>query len=104
MLADSQPDSLGDGFGFFVAAVALPRPEEAAQSVPVAARHDVSMQVWHALADDVIERDKRAVGSQRRGNYPREEPDVCEQRREQTVRHIGQRLDVDLWNEQAMPR
>lgn len=37
------------------------RPEEAAQAVAALAGNDVNVKMWHALADDVVQRHKCAV-------------------------------------------
>ena len=48
-----------------LAVVPAPRPEETFQSIALAARHDVDMQVRHALAHTVVDRDERAFGAER---------------------------------------
>ena len=42
-------------------AVLRPRPEESAQPVTASSRHDVSVQMRHALAHDVVDRHERAL-------------------------------------------
>ena len=43
----------------------MPRPEEAAQAIFFPPRHDVNVQVRHALAYAVVHRDKCALGFHR---------------------------------------
>ena len=47
-------------------AVLRARPEEPAQPVALRARHDVHVEVGHALADDVVLGDERALRAERR--------------------------------------
>ena len=45
--------------------VLRPRPEEPAQAVLLHPRHDVGVQMRHRLADDVVDRDERALRAHR---------------------------------------
>src|SRR5207247_9932637 len=80
------------------------RPEEALQAVFTPPRHNVGMQMRHALADTVIHRDEGAVSRQRRFYRATEELRVLEKRFDQVVRQISQSFVVLLRNQQAMTR
>jgi hypothetical protein len=45
--------------------VAQARPEETAQAVALCPRHNMKMQMWDALADDIVCRHERALAAQR---------------------------------------
>src|SRR3954471_14980673 len=51
--------------GLLVVGVLRPRPEEPAQPVLAPPRHDVDVQVGHALGDDVVDRVEDALGLHR---------------------------------------
>src|SRR5437660_12908129 len=53
----------------FVASVRIARPEEAFQPVFAASRHNVCVQMRHALADAIVHGDKGAVSFHRRFDH-----------------------------------
>ena len=81
----------------------LARPEEAAQAVLFAARHNVHMQMRNALADAIVDGDERSLGLHRLLDGAREQLHVGEERPHQLRRQIGQRFIVRLGNEQRVP-
>src|SRR5262245_60930366 len=46
-----------------IAGVPLARPEEPAQTILAAARNHVNVEMGHALADPVVDRDERPLGA-----------------------------------------
>ena len=58
----------------------------------------------HALAHDVVERHERARFSHRLRDGNREQPGVREQRSDQLVRKVRERLVMVAWNEQRVAR
>src|ERR1022692_4305090 len=83
------------------ALVFLPRPEEAAESVFLAARHDVDMQMRHALAHAVVDRHKRAFTLHGLLHGSRQEPGVAKQRTGQFFGQVRQCLIRRLGDQQA---
>ena len=61
-------------------AVLRPGPEEAAQPVALSPRHDVHVEVGHALADDVVVGDERAFGAERARQDAGDALDALEER------------------------
>ena len=64
LLRQGGADLRGERLALGVVGVGDARPEEAAQAVLAAARHDVDVQVRHALRDLVVHRDEGAVRAQ----------------------------------------
>src|SRR4051794_2262442 len=68
----SLPREIGEGVAQGIARLDLlrlvlvlrARPEETAQAIFAAARHDVHVKMGNALADDVVERDERPLGAE----------------------------------------
>ena len=85
-----------------LAVISAPRPEKAFQSVTLAARHDVDMQVGHALAHIIVDRDERAIGVERSFDSPLQTLRNLKQRPHLGRRQIRQRSDVLRGNQQNM--
>ena len=61
---EGRPDCVADGKHLGLVFVCPPRPEETPESVFAAARHDMNVEVRHALAYANIDRHQRAVGAE----------------------------------------
>src|SRR5579864_7200642 len=72
--------------------VRLPRPEEAPQPVPLAARDDVHVQMWNALADAIVDGHKGAFRLKRLLDRPREQLRIREERLNQYGRKARERF------------
>jgi len=87
--------SPGHRFGLaFV--VFRPRPEEAAQSVAFTARHDVHVQVRHALADTVVDGYERPLRFHCSLDRDRKNLNIAEERACYRRRQISKSFDVLL--------
>jgi hypothetical protein len=64
-IAKGGPNRRRDLPHLIVIAVRAARPGEVAaeEAVVVATRHDVNVEVWHALADDIVDRHERAFAT-----------------------------------------
>src|SRR5262249_39475930 len=82
--------------------VSLTRPEESAEPVLSPPRDDVDVQVRHALADPVVDRDERSLGLETRLHRARQELHVEEERPDQRVGKIGQRCQMVPWHQEAV--
>jgi len=83
-------------------AVAGPRPEEPSQTVATAARHDVQVQVWDRLADNVVNRNEGALRSE---GIDQRTSDVLRTGQKwfhQALRQVEQRVDMLQWGDQHM--
>jgi len=96
-------DAPGVVRGLRVAGVPLPGPEEPAQAVFPAPRHRVHVQVGHALADHVVERDERSVGAERYRQGRADQPHPLEQRADDRHRQVRQRHIVTARHDQHVP-
>src|SRR5581483_8882107 len=88
--------------GVLVVAVALARPEEAAQPVLAVAGHDVHVEVGDGLADDVVGGDERPLGAGRLADRDRERAGVGEYPGQEVVRKVPDRLPVLARHEEAV--
>ncbi len=77
-------------------------PKEAFQAVFAASRHNVDMQVRHALADAIVHRYERPVCSHRRFDGEREKLGILKERRDQFLGQISQGFVVLFRNQKAM--
>src|SRR4051794_2108473 len=88
----------------FLRVVLSPWPEEPAQPVLAIARDEVNMQMGDALADDVVQCDEGSLGFHRRADRAREELGIGEQRLDQLIRQVPDRLVVLAGDEQRVTR
>src|SRR5437762_8935636 len=91
-----------DGLGLIRGGVLRAGPEEAAQAVLAIPRHDMDVEVGHALADAVVDRDERTGGAERGLHRAREPLRLSEQRSDELRRQVDQRLVVHLGHEQGV--
>lgn len=82
--------------------VAQSRPEEAAQTIATAPGQDVDVQVGHALADVVVDRDERAVGLHRHPYGAAEAAGGIEQRADEIDREVVEGSDVAAGYQQGV--
>jgi len=92
-----------DLFHFRGVAVLPARPEEALQTVALAARHHVDVDVRHALADAVIKGHEGAIRAERLLYYRTQPVRGREEFRGNRWRQFRQRLVMAARNQQAMP-
>src|SRR3954462_6421664 len=90
--------------GLLVVGVLRPRPEEPAQPVLAPPRHDVDVQVGHALGDDVVDRVEDALGLHRVAHGDRDPLRGERQGAQQLVVGVPQRLDVRARHQQRVAR
>src|SRR4029453_18411296 len=76
------------------ARVTVARPEEASEAVPAPAGNHVDVEMGHALADSVVDRDERAFGAEPRFHRARQELDVGEEGTEESGRQIDEERNV----------
>src|SRR5260221_421334 len=90
------PDLRREVFHLRVVLIFLALPDEPSreQSVAFVSWDDVNVKVRHALADPSVRRDERALGAKRLLYCDRRSSDGGEDRREQVVGQIVERLDV----------
>ena len=81
-----------------------PRPEKSSQSVALGSRHNMNMQMRHALAHDIIHRHKTALGLHGRRHRPGQMLRIQKERPHQLGRQIRQRPVMLLGNQQHVPR
>ena len=86
----------------FLALVGRAGPKEAFQAVFAASRHNVDMQMRHALADAIVNRYKRPVRIHRRLDGEREKLGILKERRDQLLGQITQGFVVLFRNQEAM--
>jgi len=84
--------------------MSLPRPEETAQTVFFSSRNNVYVQVRHALAHSIVNRDKRALRLHALLDGARQHLDITEERRNELRGKIFERFIVHLGNQQRMAR
>ena len=84
--------------------MSLPRPEETAQAVFFSPRNNVYVQVRHALAHPVVNREKRAVRLHALFDGARQHLDIAEERRNELRGKILERFIVRLRNQQRVAR
>src|SRR5579863_9596330 len=85
------------------AVVGAPRPEETFQTIALAPWHDVDMEVGHALAHIVVDRDEGSFSVQGVFNGPLETLRGLEQRPDLRRGEVGQRDNVARGNQQYVP-
>src|SRR3954451_9535930 len=88
--------------GLLVARVLRARPEEAAQAVLAAPRHDVDVQVRHRLRHDVVDRVEDALGLHRVAHGDADALGRRRERAEQIGGRVEQRVDVRARDEQRV--
>jgi hypothetical protein len=78
------------------------RPGQVAaeEAVVVATRHDVNVEVRHALADDIVNRQERASVTSCQGHGARQVPREGEERAHFGGRQIGKRRDMQPGHQQ----
>ncbi len=81
---------------------ACPGEVAAEETIVVATRHDVNMEVRHTLADDVVDRHERAFATDRSGHGARQAPCQGEERSHLADGQIGKGPDVGSRHEQNM--
>jgi hypothetical protein len=89
---------------FFLALVWPSRPEESLEAIFPPARHDVRVQMRHALTNAVIDRYKGAVGLERSLDRAGEQLHIAEERSDQVLGQVRQSFVVAFGNQQAMSR
>lgn len=99
---DCRADGVARGEHLLWTLVSLPGPEEAFQSVFLATRDDVNVEVGNALADAVVDRHERPFGLHGPFHGLRQKPSVRKERRDQLRRQVTQGCIVSLWDQQAM--
>lgn len=85
-----------------VIGVPLPGPEEAFESVLVATRHEVDVEVGNALTHMIIDGHECSIGFQPLFDSPFQQLRVLEQRPDQGGGKVSERLVMFLWHEKAM--
>ena len=93
-----------NGVSLVLAFVRVTRPKEAFQSVFAASRHNVRVQMRHALADAIVHRDEGSVSFQRRLDCTTEKLRIPEEGSDQVLGQISQSFVVLFRNQQAMTR
>jgi hypothetical protein len=88
--------------GFGVRLVTQPRPEKSAQAVAPGSRHNVKMQMRHALTDDVICRYERALAAQGRWHNSTDQLDAKKERPDGRGRQVRKGYDVLAGSHQDM--
>ena len=91
-------------FHLGVVAIFCARPEKSAQSVLLAARHNVHVEVRHALAHPVIDCEEGPLGSCSLFDRLAEDPRAFEERTGIGGRQVGQCGVVGPRDDQAMSR
>jgi hypothetical protein len=84
--------------------IAAPRPKEAPQTVSLAARNDVDMQMRHALTDFIVDGDKGSLRVHGRLHSHRQQLDRCQETSIIARRKAGQSFDVVFGNQQHVAR
>ena len=91
-----------DGFHFGCVPIFAARPEESPQAVLFAAGHDVDMQMGDALADFVVDRDERSLGTQALFHGSSEEAGLGKKRLQDVGGEVCKGLVMRSGDEQAM--
>lgn len=84
--------------------VPLSGPEEAFEAIFPVARHEMDVQMRHALTDPIIDCDKRAIRLQALFDRSFDQLHMLKERPGQVRRQIGKGFDMLTRNEQTMPR
>ena len=101
---DGAPDGRLRIFHLRLVRMSLPRPEETAQAIFLPARNDVYVQVRHALAHSIVNRDKRALRLHAPLDGARQHLDIAEKRRNELRGKIFERFTVQLGDQQRVAR
>lgn len=83
-------------------AIRMARPEESLQAIALPSRHDVHVQMRHALAHLVVDGDESSLRLQRFLNRARQLSRVGEQWLHEAIVEIEQGIRMQLGHEQAM--
>jgi len=79
--------------------VGLSRPEEASEAVPAPTRHNVNVQVGHALTNSVVDGNKGSLSVQSLLDGARQELDIREERGGKLGGQVGQGLIMLFGNQ-----
>jgi hypothetical protein len=82
--------------------VRLSGPKESFQTVFLAARHDMDVEVWHALTDTVVNGNEAPFSPQALLNRVCQKLSVSEKRADETAGKVRQSLEMFSGGQQAM--
>lgn len=93
-----------DGFHFGVVLIMAARPEESLEAVTLPPRHHVNVNVRHALAYTVVDRDERSLRAECLFHQRAETAGLREQLRGKRIGEVGEELIMNPRNHQAVAR